>query len=143
MKQSIRVVTVGVNDLGRSRTFYSEGLGWMPLMDLGEIVFYQVGFGFLFALWPLADLIDDVGSHISHGSAFSLGHNVDSRDEVDEVIARARAAGARILKEPQDVPLFGGYQAYFADPARHLWDVVSNPGLQVLNDGTVVFGSST
>ncbi len=137
MKQSIRVVTIGVADLGRSRRFYSEGLGWSPLVDLDEIVFYQAGFGLVLAVWPLEDLSADVGHPIRPGSAFSLGHNVDSRAEVDEVIDRARRAGAKILKEPQDAPLFGGYQGYFADPDGYLWDVVYNPGLSVAEDGTV------
>lgn len=143
MKQSIRVVTIGVADLGRSRRFYSEGLGWSPLVDLDEIVFYQAGFGLVLAVWPLEDLSADVGRPVAPGSAFSLGHNVESRAEVDEVVERARAAGATILKEPQDAPLFGGYQAYFADPDGHLWDVVYNPGLRVEEDGTVVFGRPT
>lgn len=140
MKQSIRVVTIGAGDLGRSRRFYSEGLGWSPLVDLDEIVFYQAGFGLVLAVWRLEDLSADVGHPVAPGSAFSLGHNVESRAEVDEVVERARAAGATILKEPQDAPLFGGYQAYFADPDGHLWDVVYNPGLRVEEDGTVVFG---
>jgi predicted lactoylglutathione lyase len=42
-----------------------------------------------------------------------------------------------VLKEPQDAPLFGGYQAYFADPDGYLWDIVYNPGLSVADDGTV------
>jgi uncharacterized protein len=141
MKQSIRVVTVGVADLKRSRAFYSDGLGWTPLMDLEEIVFFQAGFGLLFAIWPLQDLRQDVGTQITPGSALSLGHNVDSRDDVDEVIERARSAGATILKEPQDALLFGGYQGYFCDPDGHLWDIVYNPGLSVADDGTVIFGS--
>lgn len=139
MKQSIRLVTLGVANLGRSRSFYSDGLGWTPLLDLEEIVFYQVGFGFLFAIWPLEDLAADVGAPLERGSAMSLGHNVDSPEEVDEVIERARTAGAAILKVPQAAPLFGGYQGYFADPDGHLWDIVYNPGLTVAEDGTVTF----
>jgi predicted lactoylglutathione lyase len=139
MKQSIRVVTVAVENLSRSRRFYSDGLGWTPLMDLDEVVFYQAGFGLVFAIWPLQDLSRDVGTPIGPGSAFSLGHNVDSKEEVDEVIKRARSAGAAIVKERQDAPLFGGYQGYFADPDGHLWDIVYNPGLHVRDDGTIVF----
>jgi catechol 2,3-dioxygenase-like lactoylglutathione lyase family enzyme len=142
VKQSIRVVTVGVEDLARSRAFYSDGLGWVPLLDLDEIVFYQAGFGLLFAIWPIRDLIEDVGTSIKRGSSFSLGHNVDSPKEVDEAIERARSAGATILKEPQNAPLFGGYQGYFADPDGHLWDIVYNPGLSVAEDGTVILGPS-
>ncbi len=140
MRQTISVVTVGVAELARSRAFYSGGLGWSPLLDLDEIVFYQAGFGLVFAIWRLEDLSADVGATVERGSAFSLGHNVDSREEVDDVIALARAAGATILKEPQDAPLFGGYQAYFADPDGHLWDVVYNPGLSVGPDGAVTIG---
>lgn len=141
MNQSIRVVTVGVEDLTRSRSFYSEGLGWDPVLDLEEIVFYQAGFGLLFAIWPLADLIADVGTAIGRGSSFSLGHNVDAPEEVDKVIARARNAGATILKEPQAAPLFDGYQGYFADPDGYLWDIVYNPGLAVTEDGVVILGA--
>ncbi len=141
MKQDIRVVTVGVADLDRSRSFYSEGLGWIPVLDLEEIVFYQAGFGLLFAIWPVEDLAADVGVAIAPGSSFSLGHNVDSPEEVDQVIERARAAGATILKEPKDAPLFGGYHAYFADPDGHLWDIVYNPNLSVSADGAVILGA--
>ena len=142
MKQDIRAITLGVADLERSRRFYSEGLGWDPVMDLDEVVFYQAGFGLLLALWPLRELSDDVGAPLTHGTSFSLAHNVDSAEEVVEVIDRARAAGAAILKEPQEAPLFNGFQAYFADPDGYLWDVVYNPGLSVMPDGSLVFTSS-
>jgi uncharacterized protein len=142
MKQSIVAVTLGVADLERSRTFYSDGLGWTPVLDLDEVVFYQAGFGLLLALWSFTDLQQDVGAAITAGSGFSIGHNVDSPAEVDEVIDRARAAGAAILKEPQPAPLFNGYQGYFADPDGHLWDVAYNPGLSIAPDGTPVFRSA-
>jgi catechol 2,3-dioxygenase-like lactoylglutathione lyase family enzyme len=142
MKQSIIAVTLGVADLARTRAFYTDGLGWAPVMELDEVVFYQAGFGLLLALWGFDDLQGDVGTEITAGSGFSLGHNVDSPAEVDEVIERARAAGAAILKEPQPAPLFNGYQGYFADPDGHLWDVAYNPGLFVDQDGTPVFRSA-
>ena len=141
MEQDIRAVTLGVADLERSRRFYSEGLGWKATMDLDEVVFYQAGYGLLLALWPLRDLIEDVGIPLTPGTSFSLAHNVASPDEVIEVIERARAAGAAILKEPQEAPLFKGFQGYFADPDGYLWDIVYNPGLSVTPDGTPVFTS--
>ena len=141
MRQSVRVVTLGVSDLERSRVFYSEGLGWEPLFAVDDVVFYQVGFGLVLALWPLEELGRDAGVILAPGTASSLGHNVDSRAEVDEVVGQARAAGATIVKEPQDAPLFNGYQAYFADPDGHMWEVAYNPGLSVDEDGNVLFGS--
>ena len=50
--------------------------------------------------------------------------SVDS-DDVDAFIARARAAGAAIVAEPEQKPW--GYTATFADPDGHLWMVGSNP----------------
>ncbi len=43
----------------------------------------------------------------------------------DEVIARARAAGAEIVFEPGDHGW--GYVGAFADPDGHLWMVTANP----------------
>lgn len=40
MSQQLNLVTLGVDDLKVSRQFYSQGLGWSPLLDLNEIVFY-------------------------------------------------------------------------------------------------------
>jgi len=54
---------------------------------------------------------------------FSLAINVDKPEEVDEVIEAARAAGARITKEPVDAEEFDGRSAYFADPEDNYWEV--------------------
>lgn len=54
---------------------------------------------------------------------FTLGHNVESKEEVDQVIEQARKAGAQITVEPHDTFL-GGYSGYFQDPDSHLWEVV-------------------
>ena len=56
----------------------------------------------------------------------SIGHNVRSREEVRAVIEQARAAGALIVKEPQDT-FWGGFAGYFRDPDGHLWEVAWNP----------------
>ena len=57
---------------------------------------------------------------------FSIGHLVDSRDQVDEVLAAAEAAGATLTEEPYDRP-WGIYSGYFRDPDGHLWEVIWNP----------------
>jgi hypothetical protein len=61
MEQQLNLVTLGVEDLKVSHQFYSHGLGWTPLLDLDEIVFYQIGKGLALALFPLADLGADTG----------------------------------------------------------------------------------
>ncbi|MFG3124392.1 VOC family protein [Streptomyces sp. NPDC048208] len=136
MDQQVSMVTLGVGDLAESRRFYSEGLGWTPLLDLDEIVFYQAGKGLALALFPLSDLAADTGSPATPGTPFTLAHNVGSPAEVDAAVARAREAGASVLKEPQRAA-FGGYHAYFTDPDGHRWEVCHNPGWSVAEDGTV------
>jgi catechol 2,3-dioxygenase-like lactoylglutathione lyase family enzyme len=136
MQQRMDLVTLGVADLARSRAFYSDGLGWMPTFELDEIVFYQVGFGTLLAVFPLAELGADAGHAATPGTPFSLAQVVDDTGAVDAAVARARTAGATVLKEPQWAS-FGGYHAYFADPDGHRWEVAYNPGWTVADDGTV------
>ncbi|MER5480359.1 VOC family protein [Streptomyces sp. NPDC002734] len=135
-QQQLSLVTLGVGDLAVSRRFYSEGLGWSPLLDLGEVVFYQVGAGLALALFPLADLAADVGSPATAGTPFTLARNVESPAEVDEAMTRAGAAGAEVLK-PAQRAAFGGYHGYFADPDGHRWEICHNPGWSVAEDGTV------
>jgi catechol 2,3-dioxygenase-like lactoylglutathione lyase family enzyme len=135
-QQRLSLVTLGVRELGASRRFYSGGLGWTPLLDLDEVVFYQVGAGLALALFPLRDMSADVGHPAVPGSPFTLARNVESPREVDEAMARAAAAGAEILKPPQPTA-FGGYHGYFADPDGHRWEVCHNPGWSVAEDGTV------
>jgi catechol 2,3-dioxygenase-like lactoylglutathione lyase family enzyme len=134
--QQLSMVTLGVRELDTSRRFYTEGLGWEPLLDLDEVVFYQVGPGVALALFPLEDLSADVGHPAAPGTSFTLARNVDSPAEVDEAMARAGAAGAEILK-PARRAAFGGYHGYFADPDGHRWEVCHNPGWSVAEDGTV------
>lgn len=136
MNQQLNLVTLGVGDLKVSRQFYSHGLGWTPLLDLEEIVFYQIGKGLALALFPLADLGADTGHPSTAGTPFTLAQNLGSPAEVDAAVQRARAAGATVLKEPQRAA-FGGYHGYFADPDGHRWEVCHNPGWSVADDGTV------
>ena len=56
----------------------------------------------------------------------TLAHNVASKEEVDAVVQLAVSAGAKLIKQPQDV-FWGGYSGYFADPEGHLWEVAYNP----------------
>lgn len=78
--------------------------------------------GWPLALFPLADLGTGTGHPATFGTPLPLAQNLSSPAEVDAAVQRARAAGARILKEPQRAA-FGGYHGYFADPDGHRWEV--------------------
>ena len=56
----------------------------------------------------------------------SIGHNVNSQKEVDEVMTQAKKAEAKIIKPAQQT-FWGGYAGYFQDPDGHLWEVAWNP----------------
>ena len=57
----------------------------------------------------------------------ALAHNVGSREEVHEVIERARAAGAEVTREPAET-FYGGYAGAFRDLDGHVWEIAHNPG---------------
>jgi catechol 2,3-dioxygenase-like lactoylglutathione lyase family enzyme len=122
--------------LSASRAFYTYSLGWTPVLDLDEVIFYQVGRGLLLALFGLDDLGDDVGHTATPGTSFSLGQIVSEPADVDATLDRARRAGGVVLKEGQWAA-WGGYHGYVADPDGHRWKIAHNPGWSVADDGTV------
>jgi catechol 2,3-dioxygenase-like lactoylglutathione lyase family enzyme len=138
MKPRITVLTLAVSDLERSLAFYRDGLGLRSPgivgqeFEHGAVAFFELQAGLLLALWPHSSLIHDAGlaAEPPRGTAFSLGHNVNSRDEVDAVLEQARQAGASVVK-PAGETFYGGYAAYFKDPDGHLWEVAWNPELLV------------
>jgi catechol 2,3-dioxygenase-like lactoylglutathione lyase family enzyme len=144
MEPRLDLLTVAVPDLDAARRFYVDGLGWTPALDVpGEVVFLQIGPGLLLGLFGAADLAADMGVPVEDvvpGAGFTLAHNVAGADEVRRVVAAAEAAGARIVKPPQQAA-FGGFHAYLTDPAGIRWEVAHNPGWQVDGDGTVHIGA--
>jgi catechol 2,3-dioxygenase-like lactoylglutathione lyase family enzyme len=136
MDQRVSVITLGVSDLGRARAFY-EALGWRTNAEPGDdVVFFQAG-GLVVSLWDRARLAEDSGVEDAGGwGGITLAHNVASPPEVDAVIAEARAAGARIAREPAET-FWGGYSGAFADPDGHPWEVAHNPHWPLGADGSV------
>jgi uncharacterized glyoxalase superfamily protein PhnB len=60
----------------------------------------------------------------------SIGHIVDSKEEVDAIMKQAEQAGAVITDAAHD-RFWGGYSGYFHDPDGHLWEIAWNPGWTV------------
>jgi predicted lactoylglutathione lyase len=138
MKQRVAVITLPVADLGVAKAFYCDGLGWSPVFDDGDVVFFQFN-GFVLGLWSKASFEKDVGAaSVSHGRTFALGHNVASREEVDHVMQLAESVGAAILKRPVELP-WGGYSGNFSDPDGHVWEIAHNPAWDISDEGYVTF----
>lgn len=143
MRPRLDIITLGITDLDLARRFYVDGLGWEPTLDVpGEVIFIQVGHGLLLGLFT--GLEDDLGG-VELGkpseAPVTLAHNVDTDAQVRDVLARAEAAGGRIVKTAQQSAV-GFLHGYFADPFGFYWEVACNPGITVDDDGRVVFGPS-
>ena len=129
MKPRISMVTLGVRDLRRAIAFYEEGLGLPRLPFEGDVAFFQLNGSWL-GLYGWDALAEDAqvpaGESTTGFRGVTLAHNLDSREEVDQMMTEAEQAGATIKKPAQDV-FWGGYSGYFADPEGHLWEVAWNP----------------
>ena len=134
MKPRVTVITLGVEDLDVSLSFYRDGLGLSTdgivgtEFEPGAVVFLDLQPGLRLALWPRRSISHDTGLTTLpfNPTQMTLGHNVSSRAEVDTVMAQADAAGATIVKPPHET-FWGGYSGYFQDPDGHLWEIVWNP----------------
>ena len=136
MEQRLSLVTLGVRDLARARAFY-ETLGWKTgAKPEDDVVFFQSG-GMIVALWGRDQLTEDSGVEDSGGwGGVTLAYNARSPEEVDEVIAEAEAAGARIARYGAKT-FWGGYSGVFVDPDGHPWEVAHNPSWTIAEDGSV------
>jgi uncharacterized protein len=135
VEQRLSLVTLGVRDLARARTFY-EALGWRTGAGADDdVVFFQAP-GMIVALWDRAALAEDSGVEDGGGwGGVTLAHNVRSPAEVDAVVEEARAAGATVAREPAET-FWGGYSGVFVDPDGHPWEVAHNPHWRVADDGS-------
>jgi uncharacterized protein len=80
------------------------------------------------ALYPRSELAKDAGIPFGPPKTgeLSIGHLVESRAEVDALLAQAERAGATLTGQPHDRP-WGIYSGYFRDPDGHLWEIIWNP----------------
>ncbi len=134
---TISAITLGVRDLQHSLRFYRDGLG-LPFPGIigteftgdaenpgGSTAMLTLGNGLILSLYGRDDLAKDAGVAPDRvtGSGVSLGWFVESGGEVDDILQRAAAAGATMVRAPLQRP-WGIYAGYFGDPDRHLWEVV-------------------
>ncbi len=145
MEQRVSLITLGVDDLDRSRRFY-EQLGWRG-QELEETVFFQAG-GQAVVLWGRDKLAADSGVADDGRGTFAgmaLALNVRSSAEVDEVVREAEAAGATVTRPPA-ATFYGGYAGCFRDPDGHVWEIAHNPGFPLDDAGNLTvpdFGAAS
>jgi catechol 2,3-dioxygenase-like lactoylglutathione lyase family enzyme len=140
VQSRIHVITLAVADLERALAFYREGLGLESAgiigtdyagderSPAGDVAMFHLDGGLILALYPRSELAKDAGLQLgpAQSGEFSIGHIVASRQEVDDVLARAQAAGATLTGPAHDRP-WGIYSGYFRDLDGHLWEIIWNP----------------
>ena len=120
-------MTLVVADLERAKRFYLEGLRWTAALEgAGEVVMIRVGEKLVLSLWAESAARAEIGE-VSRGGTlpFTLAHNVATAEEVDAVLATARAAGATVHDAVKRE--WGGYSGDFVDPDGFRWEVAFNP----------------
>ena len=138
MEQRLNVITLAVADLERALGFYrrlgfeSEGIVATELTDErtganGAIAIFRLEGGLLLSLYPRTDLAKDAAIPVGapQSGEFSLAQLVRRREEVDELLEDAAAAGATVTPA-HDRP-WGIYSGYFRDLDGHLWEVIWKP----------------
>ncbi len=142
MKPRIHVLTLGVEDLERSLAFYRRlGLESPGVVGsefpgdeeqaAGAIVTFQLDRGLILAVYPRSELAKDarIDPPPPSSGSFSIGHAVPRREDVDQMLEAAEAAGATVTVTAYERP-FGVYSGYFSDPDGHLWEILWNPALE-------------
>lgn len=130
MDPRLSFVTIVVRDLGASRRFYVEGLGWPAELEApGEVLMIRVADKVVLSLWQQEAAEVELGP-VGRGEGappFTLAHNVATPSDVDRVLAEARSAGASVVGDAVERD-WGGYSGYFADPDGVRWEIAHNPG---------------
>ena len=142
MEQRVSLITLGVRDLAASADFY-ERLGWRRVEAQDGVVAFDL-IGQTLGLYPLEALAEDIGVPVGDlgRGAMTLAHNLRNKADVAPLLARAEAAGARVLKPASDV-FWGGHHGYFADPEGHIWEVAWNPFSPLGRDGAFQWNGVT
>lgn len=139
----LTLLTLGVADLQTATHFYETVLDALPNRSYEGVTFFELP-GTWLALYPLETLAEDISSDVPiAGRGFSgmtLAHNARSRDEVLAIVNRARSAGARVVKEPQET-FWGGFSSYFADLDGYYWEIAWGPMFAFAENGEMRFKS--
>ncbi len=131
MKPKISIITLAVSDLDESVRFYRDGLGFpAPNYNDGDDICFLELEGTWLSLYRRAKFPDEANVEFASREAgtptITLAHNLPSPEAVDAAMIEAVAAGATLVKQPEEV-FWGGYSGYFSDPDGYLWELAFNP----------------
>ena len=127
MSFSSMVVSLPIADRQASFAFYRDGLGLEAIGEpaddgVPEPLQFALGDGIRLMLVPAGGFGWVIGDREVAGRGQSecvLGVGRADEAGVDDLVERARRAGAEIVTEPGEQPW--GYSGAFTDPDGHLW----------------------
>jgi predicted lactoylglutathione lyase len=134
MKPATVVLSLPVADLDRSLAFYRDGIGLdTDGVDDGVIAFELPNLSLF--LIEQGQFAGYTGAAVKTpvAGACILSCAIGTRAEVDDVLARAAAAGGKVGAEPAEEG--GSYTGYFADPDGHVWELVYNDRTRAAANG--------
>ena len=134
MEQRVSLITLGVQDVEAAAQFY-EALGWQRAESPDGVVAFDL-ISQTIGLYALDKLAEDLNLPIEAlgTGAMTLSHNLRSAEEVAPLMARAEAAGAKILR-PAGPIFWGGTIGYFRAPDGHIWEIAHNPYAPLSEEG--------
>ena len=139
MRQRVSVITLGVADLGRARSFY-EALGWETGAAPGDdVVFFQAG-DMVLALWGRAGLAEDSAVEDPGGwGGVTLALNLGSPQEVDDKIGHVNTLDIKVLPDAKRLLVSSDGITYLRDAAGQVkWRLrAHNPHWTLTEDGGV------
>jgi predicted lactoylglutathione lyase len=121
------IVNLPVKDLEKSKAFFSAlGYSFDPRFSNGSAAMMVIADGSIHAMLTTEDffrtLIDKPLVQAKEANEVVLCLSCESREEVDDLIARAIAAGGRSPHPPEDHGFM--YDQGFEDLDGHLWNLV-------------------
>ena len=126
--KSVDFITLFVDDLDRSKTFYREVFG-LPVIfeDENSAVFRFANTGINLLRSEAADDLIRPGAVARQDAGARLVFTIDV-DDVDEVCAELAAHGVELLNGPVNRP-WGRRTASFTDPGGHIWEIAEDLSL--------------
>lgn len=138
--QRLSLVTIGAWDVPALRSFYKR-LGWNETDWSSDSYAVFVNAGCMFSIWSIDELSKDAETTIPKDPGFfrgvMLAVNVDTREQVDEVLSEAKSVGARISRPAID-RFWGGRSGCFLDPENNAWEVAFNPNSRFDERGAMI-----
>ncbi|WP_280275306.1 VOC family protein [Nocardia wallacei] len=128
MKPATVIVSLPVADSERALRFYHDGLGLAPAEVDESIIAFELPNLSLFLIeygeYEKYTSRAGITPRLPAPGACSLSCAIGSKEELDDILGRATAAGASVARPAGEYD--GSYMGYFSDPDGHLWELVVN-----------------